>query len=461
MHLVKSRLSRSQTLPVPSKANPKPWAGWLLGVGAGCYVGALTAAAPSSTISSQRPATRRIIGPVPAAHPPARVSQRRVCVNISSASLLCLSATSSSSTTTTSPPSFAVAISTIARPRSPVAVAVAVAPSPVLQPAACTSTSPSARPLQPASTPAEHSSASLSARHRRSVPSSTQLYIPPARPHFRLRTPEKKYQAPALQHPSRCTVINLVRLQPIRVVTAPVPPQRPQPDPPSTVKLESSTSPPPLCHSPTTTDRGRESTAEPTPISTPIEQSAPLPFARSRLKNDALVAWPPSNQPDTKSLPRNRWLDPEPLDLLFEDPGDCSFPLFDEIPSHFGHFSARDMAQTASPIDIATPPRFGSNSPQNQTSNLTSALREAGANRDPSATPNQHHHHQTNGSEPQRPSLSGRHDSIGGLGSSFYGTGARPITMTDRPRRESNTMNSLVNGLSWGGVSVGSWIRDE
>jgi transcription factor SFP1 len=33
--------------------------------------------------------------------------------------------------------------------------------------------------------------------------------------------------------------------------------------------------------------------------------------------------------------------------------------------------------------------------------------------------------------------------------------------MKDRPRRESNAMNSLVNGLSWGGVSVGSWIRDE
>jgi transcription factor SFP1 len=48
-----------------------------------------------------------------------------------------------------------------------------------------------------------------------------------------------------------------------------------------------------------------------------------------------------------------------------------------------------------------------------------------------------------------------------GLGGSFYGSGARPISMKDRPRRESNTMNSLVNGLSWGGVSVGSWIRDE
>jgi transcription factor SFP1 len=115
------------------------------------------------------------------------------------------------------------------------------------------------------------------------------------------------------------------------------------------------------------------------------------------------------------------------------------------------------MAQPSPPIDIATPPRFGSNSPQNQTSNLTSALRaEAGASRNGDAPPLQH-----NGAEFQRPSLGARNDSLGGLGGSFYGSGARPISMKDRPRRESNTMNSLVNGLSWGGVSVGSWIRDE
>ncbi|KAJ4292720.1 Transcriptional regulator of ribosomal biogenesis proteins [Kalmusia sp. IMI 367209] len=112
------------------------------------------------------------------------------------------------------------------------------------------------------------------------------------------------------------------------------------------------------------------------------------------------------------------------------------------------------MAQAASPIDIATPPAL-----RNQTSNLTSALREAGASRDLGAT--SHHQNGVNGTDFQRPSLGGRHDSISGLGGSFYGSGARPISMKDRPRRESNTMNSLVNGLSWGGVSVGSWIRDD
>lgn len=215
------------------------------------------------------------------------------------------------------------------------------------------------------------------------------------------------------------------------------------------MKLDSST-PPPLCHSPLASDRGRESTAETTPISTPVEHSVADPFPARLRKDDPLrFSW---HRKPHEPVPCDLQLEP---DLLFEDTGDCSFPLFPSSPPPH-HTHLRDMAQAASPIDIATPPRFGSNSPQNQTSNLTSALREAGANRNVDAPSNQH-----NGTEFQRPSLSARNDSISGLGGSFYGSGARPISMKDRPRRESNAMNSLVNGLSWGGVSVGSWIRDE
>ena len=215
------------------------------------------------------------------------------------------------------------------------------------------------------------------------------------------------------------------------------------------MKLESST-PPPLCHSPFASDRGRESTAESTPVTTPVEPAQAEPvFGRLR-KDDLLHAsWYSDNHHQLAACD----LQLEP-DLLFEDTGDCSFPLFPDSLPHHTHL--RDMAQaTASPIDIATPPRFGSNSPQNQTSNLTSALREAGAARNTQQDAPASHQ---NGTDMQRPSLSARNDSISG---SFYGTGARPISMKDRPRRESNAMNSLVNGLSWGGVSVGSWIRDE
>jgi transcription factor SFP1 len=120
------------------------------------------------------------------------------------------------------------------------------------------------------------------------------------------------------------------------------------------------------------------------------------------------------------------------------------------------------MAQAASPIDI-TPQRFNSASPQNQASNLTSALREAGAssNHDFTGTPNQQQNAAPNDFAELRPGMGGRHGSMSnGAGSPFY-TGARPISMKEKPRRESNTMGSFAGGMSWGGLSVGSWIRDE
>jgi transcription factor SFP1 len=213
------------------------------------------------------------------------------------------------------------------------------------------------------------------------------------------------------------------------------------------VKLDSLETPPPLCYSPNVSGRSRESTADTTPISTPVEHAASPHFGRQKKDRDLYFSW--HRKPQSQLLES---------DLLFEDAGDCSFPLFPESPPQ--HDSLRDMAQAASPIDI-TPPRFNSSSPQNQTSNLTFALREAGATRDLSATPNQQNAAGNDFLE-TRPSISGRHGSMSnGLGSSFYGSGAHPISMKDRPRRESNNMGSFANGMSWGGVSVGSWIRDE
>ena len=44
---------------------------------------------------------------------------------------------------------------------------------------------------------------------------------------------------------------------------------------------------------------------------------------------------------------------------------------------------------------------------------------------------------------------------------SRHGSGAQPISMNrDKPRRES-LAGSMVGGMSWGGVSVSSWVRDE
>ncbi|KAF2677548.1 hypothetical protein K458DRAFT_319308 [Lentithecium fluviatile CBS 122367] len=227
--------------------------------------------------------------------------------------------------------------------------------------------------------------------------------------------------------------------------------------PSATVKLDSQETPPPLCYSPIASDRGRESTADTTPISTPVEQAASPHFGRPKKDSELYFSW--HRKPHELGASRSPLFEP---DLLFEDAGDCSFPLFTEQPPPPPpHSTLRDMAQTAGPIDITTPPRFGSNSPQNQTSNLTSALREAGANRDQSATSN---HYNASGADVrnERPGIGGRQDSISnGLGSSLYGSAARPISMKDRGRRESVTMGSFAGGMSWGGISVGSWIRDD
>jgi transcription factor SFP1 len=56
-----------------------------------------------------------------------------------------------------------------------------------------------------------------------------------------------------------------------------------------------------------------------------------------------------------------------------------------------------------------------------------------------------------------------RKDSIGAA-TAQWGNGTKPISMSgsarDKGRRES-LAGSLVGGMSWGGVSVGSWIRDD
>ena len=58
--------------------------------------------------------------------------------------------------------------------------------------------------------------------------------------------------------------------------------------------------------------------------------------------------------------------------------------------------------------------------------------------------------------------MPGRQDSASnGMPSSYYGSGARQIPgRAERSRRES-AAGSFANGMSWGGVSVGSWVRDE
>ena len=132
--------------------------------------------------------------------------------------------------------------------------------------------------------------------------------------------------------------------------------------------------------------------------------------------------------------------------LLESDFEDTTFPLFNE-PAPF-----LNMGSRTTPIDIDTSSRAAS--PRStQTSNLTSALQSTSGNEarpttamDMSGTPFR--------------GLGG----FGGLTPGSQHSGAQPISMNasnrEKPRRES-LAGSMVTGMSWGGNSVGSWIRDE
>lgn len=110
----------------------------------------------------------------------------------------------------------------------------------------------------------------------------------------------------------------------------------------------------------------------------------------------------------------------------------------------------------AAPIDITTR-QTSVSPPRQQESELTSALQKAGNERTGSIS-----HHPGGGLGIFKGPAS-RKDSIGAA-TAQWGNGTKPISMSgsnrDKGRRES-LAGSLVGGMSWGGVSVGSWIRDE
>ncbi|KAJ5361762.1 hypothetical protein N7541_002606 [Penicillium brevicompactum] len=111
----------------------------------------------------------------------------------------------------------------------------------------------------------------------------------------------------------------------------------------------------------------------------------------------------------------------------------------------------------AAPIDIST--RTTSVSPPGQqASNLTSALQRAGTGERTGSFS-----HLPGGALGVFKAPPPRKDSIGAA-TAQWGNGTKPISMSgsarDKGRRES-LAGSLVGGMSWGGVSVGSWIRDE
>lgn len=190
--------------------------------------------------------------------------------------------------------------------------------------------------------------------------------------------------------------------------------------------------------SPAASDRERSSTAETTPIGTPRGFGAALPRKADKEKEN-WFAWHHKHS----AFGGTSYVDSTLLDSDFED---TPFPLFND-PAPF-----LDMGSRITPIDIASSSRAAS--PRSaQTSNLTSALQSTSGNEarpttamDMSGTP---------------------FKGFGGFGGATPGSqhgGAQPISMNvsnrEKPRRES-LAGSMVTGMSWGGNSVGSWIRDD
>ncbi|KAL9002275.1 MAG: hypothetical protein Q9188_004787 [Gyalolechia gomerana] len=225
--------------------------------------------------------------------------------------------------------------------------------------------------------------------------------------------------------------------------------------PPPLVKLDPRDTPPPLHFSPVTSERERSSTAETTPIGTP--RTFDNPFRRSdrerekERERDLLSSY----YRKTSGFAGNTssYVDSA---LLESDTEDSTFPLFQDHPA-----SDPDMDARTAPVNIATSSDFMSPSRRHQTSNLTSALQSTSGNETrPTAAMNI-----SNGKGPH-PGFARRDSLTSALAASgsHHGSGAQPISMNnsnrERPRRES-LASSMVSGMSWGGVSVGSWVRDE
>lgn len=207
--------------------------------------------------------------------------------------------------------------------------------------------------------------------------------------------------------------------------------------------LDYSDSPPSLHHSPATSERVLGNSRESTPL-TPVGSNPSTTRKPDKEKGK------PSHLPwfrrpiDIGVATTSLYIDSPLLEPDFDD---HSFPLFGGSPP------SSSMAGAA-PIDIAT--RQASTSPRgNQSSNLTSALQQ---NPDVKARP-----------IPSTKNARSDHLEVAksinmAEGASPQPDGTKPISMrgvwAGKERRES-IPQSLTNGMSWSGISVDSWIRDE
>lgn len=198
-------------------------------------------------------------------------------------------------------------------------------------------------------------------------------------------------------------------------------------------------SPPPLHHSESpTSDQSQFPSRDTTPV-TPV--SATLPGRKPG--KDRQLPW--FKRPIDVGKTTTRLC----LDSTIVESGllDDDFPLFGASSQDSG------MAGHAGPVNLAT--RQSSTSPRgNQPSSLTSALQRN--------TSGEGTHFDGTAMDPTRFETQQFHDPTSDV--ARFEAGARPISVkgknNDKMRRES-LAQSMGTGMSWGGISVGSWIRDE
>lgn len=218
------------------------------------------------------------------------------------------------------------------------------------------------------------------------------------------------------------------------------------------VESSASQSPPSLRFSPAVSDHDHRTTRESTPaITTPV--GCGVSSRSPNKKDDSRSDWP-QHPVVADSVDRSSHQTRLGLDIAHSDysADEVDFPIFPFSPP-----TSSGMMASATPIDIATR-QTSVSPPGQQASNLTSALQRASNG-------------ERNGSMSHASGVGisvfkappPRKDSVG-TGSAQWGGGSKPISVTgsnrDRSRRES-LAGSLVGQMSWGGVSVGSWIRDE
>lgn len=204
-------------------------------------------------------------------------------------------------------------------------------------------------------------------------------------------------------------------------------------------------SPPPLHHSPSPSDRSQLTSRDTTPV-TPVDSGPSFGRTFGKKSEKAVLPWFKKpidvGRTTTRLCVDNSLLEPD-----FDD---NTFPTFGASPP------VRGMASVANPLDVST--RQTSTSPRgNQPSNLTSALQRSDSE-EKRRMANSPADTAFNRPMPQMPSNAS--DDF-----AKFERGARPIAMkgaqNDRQARRESIAQSINAGMSWGGISVGSWIRDE